>query len=101
MTRLPRLRNFAARLALVGLLALQLHVLMHLLGHDDDDDHGGKPCEICRMVLHQQGLQAVKTVVAVRPLLWTYLEARPQPKGAVHEPVFYCDPRGPPALLNT
>lgn len=61
-----RLKSLGAKLALTSLLVLNLHVLAHVFGHDDDGDHDGKaaPCALCQTVLSQTSLQAVACVQA-------------------------------------
>lgn len=98
MTSFHRIRSFAAGLALAGLLALHLHVLMHVLGIDNDDD--GKPCQICQMVLHQQALEAVAPVAGPTAPAWILIAVQAQPASHVCVEPLCRQPRGPPALIT-
>jgi hypothetical protein len=99
MNQQHRLRNFAARLALLALLALHLHVLMHVFGIDRDGDDG-KPCQICQLVLHQQALEAVATVLPPKAPVWECGEAEARPSGIFCDVLIHRDSRGPPAPLQ-
>jgi hypothetical protein len=60
-----KLKHFGALLALTSLLVLNLHVLAHVFGHDDDDhDAKAPPCALCQTVLAQHTLAAAPSIVA-------------------------------------
>jgi hypothetical protein len=58
------LKGVGARLALVGILALHLHVLAHVFGYERKESAKEAPCPICLAVLGQRSLPAVTTVEA-------------------------------------
>jgi hypothetical protein len=99
LTRSPSFRRFAAGLALAGLLALEAHVLMHVFGWDNDDD-GGKPCQICQQALAQTALQAVTVALPAPPATWFVREASGPQTLILRSTPFLQDSRGPPAPLN-
>jgi hypothetical protein len=102
-----KLKFFGATLALTSLLVLNLHVLAHVFGHDDDDDGPqgkGKavPCALCQAVLTQHTLAAAPTVEAPStPLTFMVF---PEESAPAREPLFsvLVSTRGPPrALLSS
>lgn len=92
-----KLKFFGAALALTGLLALNLHVLAHVLGHDDDHGQGAKaPCALCQTVLAQHSLPAAPSVEVPSVVGTFFFIQALGPSGFDRPIVVDSDPRGPP-----
>lgn len=93
------LKRFGALLALTSLLVLNLHVLAHVFGHDDDDhDAKAPPCALCSTVLAQHTLAAAPSIEApTGPLSFVFVRAD---EALVRERFFtvVVSTRGPPLV---
>jgi hypothetical protein len=90
-----RLKAFAASLALLALLGVQLHLMVHAFGHDLDGSEA--PCQVCLTALNHQVLGSVASVVA--PEAPTALAQAPVVLFIAFKKEFVraFDSRGPPA----
>lgn len=93
-----RLKGFAAKVALLALLSMHLHVLEHVFGFDHDE--GNKPCPICQEVLSLQTVGPVADIVPPEaPVAFVEVPVL-LPQEAEFLLVSNSDSRGPPAILQ-